>query len=179
MIQVRFDDAELERKSICAGEIRKQLDVQKKRYPLMTEQDVVKFVFQGMLGVGHLISSLNDAQQRLAAEMDPLEPDEHEPLFETISTDWVRLNLRPAKAQGISPKQVAQQLCLSAELVPSLFSRQDVYSFCVGLDGSAEMKAAAENILDAGYLPSHSARYREAYHPAYRVMHQDFMEYMA
>ena len=33
-------------------------------------------------------------------EMDALEADPEEPLVEKISTDWVRLNLRAAKARG-------------------------------------------------------------------------------
>ena len=31
-----------------------------------------------------------------------------------------------------------------------------------------------EKVLEETYLPSHSRQYREAYHPAYRVLHQDF-----
>ena len=34
----------------------------------MNEEDIVKFVFQGMLGVGHIVSSLSDAIDRLKAE---------------------------------------------------------------------------------------------------------------
>ena len=79
----------------CAEEIKLQLQIQKKRYPRMAEEDIVKFVFQGMLGVGHLIRSVQDAKDRLSAEMEPLEPDGTEPLIEPVSTDWVRLNLRP------------------------------------------------------------------------------------
>ena len=36
------------------------------------------------------------------------------------------------------------------------------------------MKQAAVKVLDENWLPSHSQRYREAYHPAYRVLHKDY-----
>lgn len=168
---------ELALKITCAEEIKKQLQVQRKRYPLMTEEDVVKFVFQGMLGVGHLISSVDDARNRLAAEMAALEPDESEPVIEKISTEWVRLNLRPAKALGMPEDDLARYLIRSAEREPLSFTRQNVYNFCVKLDGSDKMKAAAEKVLDESWLPSHSAQYKEAYRPAYRVLYKIFKKF--
>ena len=168
-----LDKTELALKIACAEEMKKQLQVQRKRYPLMNEEDVVKFAFQGMLGVGHLISSIDDGKNRLASEMASLEPDESEPLIEKISTDWVRLNLRPAKAKGMSEDDIAWYLIRSAEWGSLSFTRQNVYNFCVKLDGSDRMKAAAEKLLDDSWLPSHSEQYREAYHPAYRVLFKD------
>ena len=143
----------------------------------MNEEDVVKFAFQGMLGVGHLINSESDAKDRLAAEMASLESDDSEPLIEKISTDWVRLNLRPAKAKGMSEDELAWYLLRSSEWGPLSFTRRNVYNFCVKLDGSDKMKAAAEKVLDENWLPSHSKQYREAYHPAYRVIYKDFKKF--
>ncbi len=161
----------------CAEEIRKQLQIQKERYPLMTEEDVVKFVYQGMLGVGHLIRSEQDARDRLMDEMEGMEPAGDEPLTEGISTDWVRLNLRPARAKGMCMDDIASYLVRSAERGPLPFTRRDVYSFCVKLDGSEKMKEAAAKVLDEHWLPSHSEQYRAAYRPAYRVLHKDFMRF--
>ena len=145
--------------------------VQKERYPLMTEEDIVKFAFQGMLGVGHLIRSEEAAAEYLRNEMAGLEPDDKEPLTEKISPDWLRLNLRPAKARGLDEAEIVRMLCESARKTPQTFTRQDVYRFCAELDGSDRMKKAAEKVLDEEWLPSHSRQYREAYHPAYRVLY--------
>lgn len=172
-----LDKTELALKIACAEEMKKQLQAQRKRYPLMNEEDVVKFAFQGMLGVGHLISSVDDAKSRLAAEMASPEPDDSEPLIEKISTDWVRLNLRPAKAKGMTEDDIAWYLIRSAEWGSLSFTRQNVYNFCVKLDGSDKMRAAAEKVLDDSWLPSHSMQYREAYHPAYRVLFKDFKKF--
>ena len=137
----------------------------------------MKFVFQGMLGVGHLIRDSRAAEERLKAEMESVEEDRAEPLIEKISTDWVRMNLRRAKADGLKAEDIARYLVRSAEWGTLSFTRQNVCNFCVKLDGSGTMKAAAEKVLDENWLPSHSEQYREAYHPAYRVLHKDFRKF--
>jgi len=172
-----FDKVELAQKITCAEEMKKQFQVQKKRYPLMTEEDIVKFVFQGMLGVGHLINSEQEAKDRLSAEMATLNPNEDEPLIEKISSDWVRLNLRPAKAKGMTVDDIAWYLVRSAEWGALSFTRQNVYNFCVKMDGSEQMKAVAAKVLDEHWLPRHSEQYRAAYHPAYRVLYKDFKKF--
>ena len=157
-----------------ATEMKNILRAQQKRYPLMNEEDVVKLAFQGMLGVGHLISLEERALERLHTEMSGLEPDENEPLTERVSPEWFRLNLRAAKAKGIREADIAYALCQSAKKKTLDFTRQNVYNFCVKLDNSDRMKAAAGKVLDETWLPSHSEQYREAYRPAYRVLHKDF-----
>ena len=161
----------------CVEEIKKQLTVQKKRYPLMTEEDVVKFVFQGMLGPEHMVSSLNAAQARLQDEMKSLVPDDSEPLTEKISSDWIRLNLRPAMAREMRAQDIARYFACSTRIDMPKFTRQNVYNFCVKLDGSERMKAAAGKVLDENWLPRHSEQYRNAYYPAYRVIHKDFKKF--
>ena len=147
----------------------------RERYPLMTEEDTVKLVFQGLLGVGHLIRSEADAIGYLHAEMAALEPDGNEPLTEWVGPRWFRLNLRKAKALGLAEAEIARMLLLSAGRNAPAFSRRDVYDLCVRLDGSARMRAAAERLFDETWLPSHSERYRAAYRPAYRVLHAGFL----
>ena len=110
-----FGKTELTLKIACAEEMKRCLIAQKKRYPLMNEEDVVKFAFQGMLGVGHLIHSEEDAMKRLQEEMDGLEPNNEEPYIEKISSEWLRMNLRAAKARQIREADIAHMLCQSAQ----------------------------------------------------------------
>ena len=166
-------------KAAWIRKMKQCLVTQQTRYPLMCEEDVVKFAFQGMLGVGHLIRCEADAVRFLQAEMAGLQPDSAEPLTESISPEWLRLNLRPAKALGLTEAEIARSLCLSAQRKLLPFTRQDVYRFCISLDGSPGMSKAAEKLPDESWLPSHSPRYREAYHPAYRVLHKDFCPVLA
>ena len=170
-----YRKAELALMIDCAGDIKKNLRAAQKRRPLMTEEDVVKFAFQGMLGVGHLIASEEDALRRLRDEMDGLEPDPGAKLTERLSPQWVRLDLRAAKARGLTAEDIAFMLCRSAEKRPLDFTRRNVYNFCIKLDGSERMEAAARRVLDETLLPSHSAQYRDAYRPAYRVLHADLI----
>ncbi len=139
----------------------------------------MKFAFQGMLGAGHLVSSEDGALARLREEMAGLAPDMKEPLCEKISTIWVRVNLRAALALGKSCEELALQLYRSAQTAPLPFTRQDVYNFCMKLEGydSERMNAAASRVLDEHWLPRHSEAYREAYHPAYRVMYKDYRKF--
>ena len=173
----RIQKMELAEKIQCAEEMKNLLRVQKKRYPLMNEEDVIKFVFQGMLGPGHLIRSQEEALARLHSEMDTLEPNPDEPLTERVSPDWFRLNLRAAKAKGIKQEDIVYWFFSSANKKPLSFTRQNVYNFCVKLDGSEKMRQAAARVLDEKWLPSHSEQYRNAYHPAYRVLHKDFRKF--
>ena len=152
------------------------LEEQEERHPLMNEDDIVKFAFQGMLGVGHLIRSEAKVLTWLQKEMDSMEPDPEEPLTEKISPAWCRVNLRAAKARGITAEELAARMIRSVRIGPLSFVRQDVYDFCISLDSSEKMKAAAEKVLKEDWLPGHSNQYREAYYPAYRVMHRDVLE---
>ena len=151
-------------------EILHQLNIQSDRYPAMQRQDTVKFVFQAMLGVGHLLASRDAAEEYLAREMDPLPADASEPLTEMLSPAWCRLNLRAAKARKLTPAVIAGLMCASDVSVP--FTRQDVYRFCARLMPDS---GETDRIPEEGWLPSHSPEYRERYHPAYRVIAADWI----
>ena len=156
-------------------EMRRLLQQQTARYPLMNEEDVVKFVFQALQGPGHLVASKEQALLRLRAETENLAAAQDEPLTEALSPDWVRLNLRPALFRGIGEERIAHWLYLSAAK-PLFFTRQDAYDCCLKLDGSARMRQEAERLLEEGWLPSHSKAYKDAYKPAYRVLHAEVLE---
>ncbi len=156
-------------------EMERCLCLHRRLCPLMNAQDIVKFAFQGMLGVGHLIRSREDALGRLLEEMAPLEADNEEPLLLLLSPDFVRMNLRAAKAQGITEARIADMMIKSAGW-PVPFTRRDVYDFCLCMSGSEEMKRTAAMVLNENWLPEHSRPYREAYRPAYRVLRSALTE---
>ena len=155
-----------------AQEILRCLREQRERYPAMEQQDTVKFVFQAMLGVGHLLSSRDRVESYITQEMDPLPADRAEPLWETLSPSWCRLNLRAAKGMGLTPSAIAGLMLSPGGSMQ--FTRQDVYDFCAGLTASGDCfitdPDALGSIKDEAWLPSHSAAYREHYRPAYRVI---------
>lgn len=158
-------------------EIKKIVELHRERYPLMTEEDVVKLIFQGLVGGGHLISSAAEALRLLLEEMEELKADENEPLIEIVSREWFRLNLRAAKARGIKEEDIAFMLCETAKK-PVNSDPVRVYYICTRLDNSEQMKEAAFRIVDDDCPPPHSAQYWHAYQPAYRVLHKDFHEHI-
>lgn len=140
------------------------------RYPETESGDVVKFIFQGMLGPGHLLADRATVLSRIEKEMSSLSADPDEPLTEPLSPAWERLNLRRAMAEHISAGQIAD-LMMQSKAVP--FTRQDVYGLCrrIAADGDCPLSPESlEQILRTDWLPSHSDAYRSCYHPAYRVI---------
>ena len=155
------------------------LTEQLQRYPAMQQQDIVKFVFQAMLGAGHLVSSRDAVTKYAAREMALLPADPGETLYEMLSPSWCRLNLRAAKARAFTPSVIAGLMSSSGKTVP--FTRQDVYTFCEKFSAQKHLirdPALLNRILDETWLPSHSAAYREQYRPAYRVIPAEWISRM-
>ena len=157
-----------------------RLREQQLQYPAMEPQDTVKFVFQAMLGVGHLLSSRDRVEQYILREMEQIPEDPGEPLAEELSPEWCRLHLRRAKACRISPSVIAGMMLDSAASMR--FTRQDVSDLCAKWALSGEVSFPDSGILsripDETWLPSHSDKYREQYHPAYRVISADWLPYL-
>ena len=153
-------------------EILYHLRGQQRQYPAMAQQDIVKFVFQAMLGVGHLLSSREIVEDYIAREMDQLPANAAGPLYEVLSPSWCRLSLYGAREENFPPSVIAGLMVSSFD--SPLFTRQDVFDFCTGLAASGEKYItdpdALHAILDETWIPSHSPAYREHYHPAYRVI---------
>ena len=161
-------------------EILQRLKAQSTRTPSMQQEDAVKFVFQGMLGVGHLLSGREEAARSVAHEMDGLTADPAEPMIEDLSPAWCRLNLRGAMSACIGPRIIAGLMLESGCDIP--FTRRDVYDCCKRIAQSGENllkdDTALDMILDEQWLPSHSAVYRGKTQPAYRVISTDWIPCM-
>lgn len=159
-----------------------------RRRPRMEVRDVYKLLYQGVFGVSHIMGE--KAWERLKEEAERVDLLDHldEPLVEPVSVDgrFLRVNLRPYLRQGGDLRTLYRAMLESSEHVgdPTEF---------VSLWGMFK-EAAAEQDLDfddetirlydrsleeTGPEPRHhSAAYREAYYPAYRVvMRRIFEEY--
>ena len=148
----------------------------RRHYPLMNAEDVVKLYFQGALGCGHLLADEAQVTARIVQEEQSLLADAAQPLTEELPGPYVRLYLARAMADGISPVWIARLMALSAapastreEVMRALSSLDETSSGC---DAEA-LSAAASKLSDDRWLPSHSASYRNAYAPAYRVISRD------
>ena len=154
-----------------------RLREQRRLHPAIEQEDTVKFVFQALLGPGHLLAAREKVTDFIAHEMDGLPEDPEEPLFETLSPEWCRFNLRRAKTEGIPPSVIAGLMTVSQTQRP--FTRKDVFDVCSRLAETGEAAIpdpdSLRRIPDENWLPSHSAAYRTQEQPAYRVVSTDWI----
>ena len=148
------------------------------RYPLMEAADYAKLLYQGAFAGGHLIASRESALERLKDEMKALDDNGGLPLVEPIGGGLCRLYLAPARRMGLRPETVCGLFVETSDSFkkdPADFERDmdELEALCRegALNADAdEVAALRRNCRERGYPPfSHSARYRAAYAPAYRL----------
>lgn len=144
------------------------------KYPLMTPVDAVKLCYQSAFGCGHLVKNRDFALSMLKKELDETTPDFNVQLFEPIGGGYIRLDLRKAKAEGISEEKIAEIFIESANSgVKSEFETKISFLKKLAKEGKTPFseKALSEYLSDYnGEMVSHSEGYRKAYFPAYRVV---------
>jgi dephospho-CoA kinase len=155
------------------------------RYPKMEIADAVKLLYQNEFGGGHIIKDERQSLERLESELVSLAPDLTVPLFEDIGNGYVRLNLAAAKDQ------------ISAETLNRIFvkssnaARGNMRSFYIKLSALHRPCQNGELPFEPGELykyileyekkgcppVGHSAAYKSAYVPAYRVVLREYAVY--
>jgi hypothetical protein len=107
-VRIEVDDAAVVRLVREQGRLHRNLGF----------QDVYKLLFQGMMGVAHILEDRAKAWRELKKEFESLEASEfmEEPLLERISVNGsvVRINLRPFKRLGLSLKELFEVMVVSA-----------------------------------------------------------------
>lgn len=150
------------------------------RRPLMRGTDYYKLLYQGVFGVGHIMG--DGAWDWLTKEAYGIDLDDQpdEPLMEAISADgaMVRVNLRPYVREGRSLEVLFEAMKTTALVEGSTGEFMDAWDVFVGLveEGLievdlSELAALVDELGVEEVSPHHhSAEYREAYSPAYRVI---------
>ena len=148
------------------------------KYPLMRIQDVYKLVYQHEFGCAHAVTDPESAREWLHREYRAVR-QEDAPLYEDVGGGYVRVNLSALDANGVSPDELLEWFVKSAGPAGDKeeFARilRELPNLCSCFD-SGEMTAFFEEMA-AKYFPSvhHSEAFREAYHPAYRVVKLDLV----
>lgn len=150
-----------------------------RRYPAMEPTDAVKLIYQNEFGGGHLIRDKESCLAYLRREYDSVPQAEDAPLTEDIGNGLVRVNLNALDAHGRTPEQLGAAFIRSAALhkgsLDSFLEKLELLRQTV-LDGHfaftlEELDCYLSQYKQAGYpMVSHSSRYRDAYHPAYRIV---------
>ena len=157
------------------------------RYPKMEIQDAYKLIYQAVMGLEHALINLEDFEQAIIKEYDALNPNDKEPLWESIHPEglWMRINLRPLKARSEDPQRLATLCIWSLDLNHTDSTHlkeawQTLTKLCrngrVRSFGLEEM-AAFNEFLKENNFPAvhHSTAYRTLYQPAYRIMRREFL----
>ena len=150
------------------------------RRPKARAQDIYKLLYQGVFGVGHIIS--NRAWGVLVEEANRINLNDHpeDPLFELVSPDgyMIRVNLRQYLKEGNNLETLFDVMRESAEHKgdPEVFLdywaefKRMVAEGLISFSDD-EIHALDEQIKTEGVKPRHHTEpYRVAYYPAYRVV---------
>ncbi|HKM29512.1 MAG TPA: hypothetical protein VJZ51_01980 [Bacilli bacterium] len=156
------------------------------RYPKSTIEDLLKLVFQASFGGGHMIKDANESLLFLREECSKLKREKnlHELLYEYISDDSVRINLRPYLECNFDLTYLNEIFVQSANTkVHNENVLNDYLKYLKGLIKNKLINFDYNNALaviskfeNSGFpLMHHSEEYRDAYKPAYRVVDKAFI----
>lgn len=148
-----------------------------RRYPNMEPTDAVKLLYQNTFGGGHLIRDEASAIRYLRREYAAVSPNPNLPLTEDIGSGLLRVNLAALPENRL--EELGQAFLRSAkawqgtleDFLPKLALLRELT-----VEGTFEFSPQTldtylEEYARAGYpMVSHSERYRQTYHPAYRVV---------
>lgn len=108
-------------------------------------------VFQDLYGPGHLLTDSTAALRYITAEVETMDSLSGMPPYEYTLCDsnFVRVNLSLVQHGAITAEQLADAMVRSAEGLPT---------------------------PDPRYVVSHSAAFKAAYNPHYRIIRRDIFE---
>lgn len=147
------------------------------RYPAMEPTDAVKLLYQNTFGGGHLIRDEEAAIRYLRREYAAVSPDPSMPLTEDIGSGLLRVNLAALPENRL--EELGQVFLQSAkawqgtleDFLPKLALLRELTAEGVFAFSPETLDAYLEEYAQVGYpMVSHSESYRQAYHPAYRVV---------
>ena len=152
------------------------------KYPLMEPTDAVKLLYQSHFGGGHLIPDPAVSLARLLSECETIPYDPSSEPEESIGGGIVRIMLAAVPRDADTLARLNDRFVRSAaavhgtreEFLESLALLRRLTAEGVFRFSPEALDAYLTEYAAAGYPPvSHSAAYREAYHPAYRVVLED------
>ena len=160
-------------------EFKKCLREQLRRHPSMRPQDICKLCYQAAHGGEHLLSDLPAARRYLEEEFASVRADGSVPLYEPISSRYVRLNLAPWKAAGRTAEELFDLFVRGAHAEEDIEQYLDAAARVWEQSGreAAELDDFVARYRSAG-CPSlhHSPIYREQERPAYRLIARHLIE---
>ncbi len=162
------------------NELRAVLLAHAEMYPLMEPTDAVKLLYQNEFGGGHMIRDEAACLAYLRWEYEATPRNFDKPLTESIGNGIVRVQLAALPPEDLDA--LGQAFIRSAAnhkgTLEGFLSKLELLRHMTDGGVFAFDSAALESYLAQyaadGYPPvSHSAAYRNAYHPAYRIIKEN------
>ena len=154
------------------------------RYPLMEPVDAVKLLYQHVFGGGHLVRDPDACLHYLLREYEATPQDPAGMLLEDIGGGMVRVMLSALDAAHYPPEALARDFIRGCAMRRgSLEEFLEKLEILRKVTGEGRFTFTPEDLevylaqyRRAGYpMVSHSPRYREAYHPAYRILPRELL----
>ena len=148
-----------------------------RRYPKMEPTDAVKLIYQNEFGGGHLIRDGEAVLRYLRAEYNTVSHNPAARREESIGNGIVRVHLAALTPEEVEElgraflhsaaiHQGSRPRFLEKLAVLERLAGEGIFGF-----SPEALEAYLQGYRDAGYpMVSHSQAYREAYHPAYRII---------
>lgn len=163
--------------------IAQLIQYHKKLRPGFEIQDAYKLLYQGNLGVEHIMSDTIAAKEYLEYELSSIRETDfpEESLIENISIDTsiVRINLRPFKRLNLNTEKLWRTMMLSVEHYPKVDEKfTHAWTLCVQLCENEvlpfdieKVRFFDEQMRNNNYRSAHHSNYyTDTYKPAYRVV---------
>ena len=168
--------------------LRQALTEEYRSHRPMRPVDLLKLVYQNEFGCGHLIDDPHSAWSRLVEEERSLTTVGRKGCdYSLIGNGLARLHLRSVARTGLDIKTLYRFFLLSARQMRGseggfLQKTEELCSLCQNGYFSfsrAEVMLLVEEWEESGKRPfSHSALYRRAWQPAYRVVEQKYCDFL-
>ena len=167
-----------------ASQTRALLLAHYEAYPCLQPEDIFKFIYQSAFGCEHMISSLEGAIRYIKEEASRCPPSVNHAMVEPLDGEYSRVHLGLLD-EGLRAETLGRLFYLSAvheeegnrRLAEKLkVAGELVQSGQIPLDAK-EFQDRLAGWKNAGYgAIHHSDAFREAYHPAYRVIAKAFTD---
>ncbi len=155
------------------------------RYPLMTGSDIYKLLFQAAMGSSHAIIDIDSARSSLERELINPGNGPEEPLKDIISPCGriARINLRPYAEKKLDTETLLLEFIRTGRKFTGSEDTLELYcSWFIHMNDINLLPAKFMDIdtlfmymMSSGYpAVHHSAIYRNAYSPAYRVIAMEY-----
>ena len=156
------------------------------RYPKAQPRDIYKLIYQGVYGVGHILTGKAWDYLQEEAGRIPIEDYLDRSLIEPVSPDgsMVRINLRPFLRLTLSLNDLFMVMTASADVEGDDEQFTELWRVFVDLVETGEIEMDLEKVKEIqdsidrrGIKPMHHTEpYRQAYYPAYRVVKLDLFK---